>query len=162
MENDYKKLEDLLENGTYQLTIYKAEEWDNDNRKFIQGSHKSGEAKGGKKYWIYNVDLCDGEKLRYKRGDKEYRVSIFAFGEEQKALFDTGQIEAVVQNKINKNTRQIEAFVDAETGDTKIRRIVFFNKLGYSDRIKEEIKEETERTRKKLYEDEIDAKDIPF
>ena len=94
MEKKYPKLEDVLSEGKHRIKLFQANEWDKENKKFIKGTHRHGVTKTGKPYWSYNTKV--GETY----------VGVVAWDDEQKALYDKGEVEVNVVHKVDRATKE--------------------------------------------------------
>jgi len=157
----YKNIEQLLKDGRYNLKVLPANEWDNDRREFVSGSHKSGTSKNGFKWWMYTVmeyapEGGEYQELKYNVEGKDYRVSVFA-SEKNKRFFDEGELEMEITPKLDEKGNEI-LVKDKETGEIETIKKLYFNQLG----VGKKIDEATAAAKAKLYEDEVDEANIPF
>lgn len=83
---EYKNIEDVLAEGRHNLKVYPKQEWDDNTKSFIKGSHKRGTSAKGFNWYLYQTKVGD-----------EY-ISLFA-NDKNKAFFDTGMIEVNILHK---------------------------------------------------------------
>lgn len=121
----YPELSDILPVGIYRIKVQSQDKWDKEQGKFIKGEQKQGVASNGKPYFFYNTpDFL----FKSPDGQKDYRYSIMAFGVEQKAILDNGEVEAVV--------KELDKWATDETGQPMIvdgkgvrEKRVYFNEI---------------------------------
>ena len=90
---DFKNIEDLLGEGEHVIKVYPQREWNKEEKKWIEGTHKKGVSKKGFKWWMYSTKVGD-----------DY-VTVFA-NEKNKAAFDSGQVKCSVRKKFDPDTGQ--------------------------------------------------------